>query len=255
MTRPLVATRLRHHASRSYQDVILADTPLLFWRMNEAAGAGSFADSSGNAHTGNITGTITSGIAGRQRLGNAASFALNSRLTVTNSAPFRILGNISVEAWVMLPTAFTAGSQVISAACGASGETTATNFAYIFDIHYSSASNYGWGYFHESGSGTDNTGQTPFSNTLMPALVWHHVVWRRDTTANTHEFHLNGARVGNAVSYTNDPTGSTSGLFGWNGYPSSSTFSNRAVSWDSCALYSAKLTDAQIFEHYRAGRR
>lgn len=255
MTRPLNAARLRHHTPRSYQDVILADTPLVFWRMNEAAGAGSFADSSGNGHTGNITGTITSGVAARQRLGNAASFALNSRLTVTNSAPFRILGNLTVEGWLNIPTAFTAGDQVISAGCGASGETTATNFAYILDVSYANASNYSWTFFHESGSGTNNTATTNFSNTLMPALTWHHLVWRRDTTANTYEFFLNGARVGNAVSYTNDPTGSTSGLLGWNGYPSSSTFSNRACSWDSCAIYSAKLTDSQIFEHYRAGRR
>jgi hypothetical protein len=256
MTRPLIATRLRHHTPAAYSAVVLADTPLAYWRCSEAAGAATLADSSGNARTATINGTVTTGVAGRQRLGNAATFAVSSGyLSVASSAAFQLTGNATWECWYKLTAAMTAGAVQLIHCCGVSGETSATNVLYQFDLQFVSSGVYSWSFFHESGSGTNNTSGANFSATLLPHGVFNHLVLRRDVTANTYELFLNGAIVGTPVAYTNDPSGGGSTVYNFNRNPAVPTISNRECSGDEIAVYSTKLTDARIFEHYRAGRR
>lgn len=256
MTRPLSATRLRHHTPAAYSAVVLADTPLAYWRCSETAGAATLADSSGNARTATINGTVTTGVTGRQRLGNAITCAVNSGyLSVASSAPFQLTGNATWECWYLIPVDFTSGSVQLIHCCGVSGETSATNVLYQFDLQYVNATTYSWSYFHESGSGTNNTSGANFAAALLPAGVYNHLVFRRDVTANTYEMLLNGAIVGTPIAYTNDPSGGGSTVYNFNRNPAVPTISNRACSADEIAVYSSKLSDARIFEHYRAGRR
>lgn len=257
MTRPLPATRLKHHAPAAYSAVVLVDTPLAYWRCSEAAGAATLADSSGNSRTATINGTVTTGVAGPQRLGNAATFAVSSGyLTVADSSAFRLTGNMSAECWYKIPVDFTSGTVQYLHCCGVSGETSATNVLYQFQLGYTDAATYNWSAFHESGSGTNSSVTTNFAATLLPANQYNHICYVRDVTANTYALYINGRIVGTAVSYgANDPSGGGSTAFNYNRNPAVGDVSNRVTTVDEIAVYDTALSAARIFEHYRAGRR
>lgn len=257
MTRPLASTRLRHYASKTYQALVLEDTPLALWRCGESAGATTLADSSGNSQTATINGTITTGVAGAQRLGNAATPAASSGyLTVASSVNFRLAASMTAECWYKIPVDFTTGTLQYLHCCGTSGETSATNVLYQFQFGYTNASTYNWSAFHESGSGTNSSVTTDFAAALLPAGQFNHICFVRDTTANTYALYINGAIAGSAVSYgANDPSGGGSGVFNYNRNPATGDISNRVTTVDEIAIYNTALSAARIFEHYRAGRR
>src|SRR5262245_22129366 len=50
-------------ATSSYAQAILADTPQAYWRLDESSGT-SFADITGNGHTGTLTSAVTLGTPG-----------------------------------------------------------------------------------------------------------------------------------------------------------------------------------------------
>lgn len=257
MSRSVAQTRLKHHTPVSYQATVLADSPLAYWRCGESAGATTLADSSGNSETATINGTVTTGVTGAQRMGNAATFAAASGyLTVASSVNFRLTGNMTSECWWKIPVALISGSNQYLHCCGAVGETSGTNALYQHQIGYVDASNLSWSGFHESGSGTNSSVTVAFAASLMMVNQFNHLVFVRDVTANTYAFYLNGKIVGSPASYgANDPSGGGSAVYNYNRNPAAPDLATRVSTSDEIAIYNTALSAARIFEHYRAGRR
>jgi hypothetical protein len=97
----------------AYQDVVLADTPLGYWRLEE--GSGNFADSSGNGYaatpgitlTRGLLGVIAQGDKAVNRLGNGTDQCVGK---IPDTAAFRFgSGSFSYELWLAKETVFTAG--------------------------------------------------------------------------------------------------------------------------------------------------
>lgn len=250
MTRPLALTRLRAVAPLTYEQTVMADSPIAFWRFNEAAGAATFADSSGNGRTATIVNTVTSGGASKNsRLGNMAAMAATSYLTAT-SAPFRLTGNMSLSFWIRLASTLTTGQVVYIASCAANGETSATNALYLVAL-LNNGGTQQFQNFHENGSGTNNSANI---NVTYTATQWNHFAMTRDVSINTYRLYLNGALV-NSNTYTNDPDGGGSTNFEIGRDAGQPTASSIARDLDELAIFNTVLSAERIFEHYRAGRR
>ena len=97
----------------AYQDVVLADTPLGYWRLEEDSG--NFADSSGNSYlatpgnnlTRGLLGVIAQGDRAVNRLGVGSNQCIGS---VPDAAAFRFgAGSFSYELWLAKETIFSPG--------------------------------------------------------------------------------------------------------------------------------------------------
>lgn len=88
----------------TYAEVVLADAPVGYWRLGEASGATSFADSSGHGHTGTAVNSPVAGVAGIIK--NDASTAVdqhasvNAAIQVPSHADFGFTTELTVEAWI-----------------------------------------------------------------------------------------------------------------------------------------------------------
>ena len=81
----------------SYTSTITADSPLMFWELNETSGT-TAADSSGNGKTGTYAGGYTQGSTPLITAGNAVVFDGSSG-KVTSPALSTITGDFSAEFW------------------------------------------------------------------------------------------------------------------------------------------------------------
>jgi hypothetical protein len=251
VTSPLRSIRLKNHAPVTYPATILADSPIAYWRLNESAGATTVADSSGNSRTGTLVGTWTLGSAAKNgRLVTAGLAAVGAYWTVASSTAFQLTGDATWEWWQKLGATLTAGQQVFSHFCSVAGETAATNALYQIALR-NTGGTHQIEWFHESGSGTNNSGVIPVT---YVATDWNHFVVRRNVTSNVYEAFVNGVSFGTS-GYTNDPSGGTSALYRYGSDAAAGGASTVAVTHDEAAIYGTALSNARIFEHYRAGRR
>lgn len=88
-----------------YIDEVMVDGPLAYYRLNEAAGSSTVADSSGNGHTGNVlAGTVLGapGLIANTPTSTAASFPGGSSggIEVPDSPSFHGLAGLTVACWV-----------------------------------------------------------------------------------------------------------------------------------------------------------
>lgn len=242
-------------APRSYAELVLEDSPIAYWRLEEPSGT-SFADSSGNSRTATSTGTVTPGsISEQQRLGSYAFFESGGYLSVSDSSPFRIAGDLTCELWWRKNVLITTGGIIRLFFCVAPNETEAVNALYQWEIRHVNSTTYEWRADHENGAGNNNPVSANYSVDLHPLGLWQQLVLRRNTSAKTYEYFINGVRVGTAQTYAENPTGGTSAIFHFSRSNATGDTSNRAMDCDELAIYSSALSDARILEHYRAGRR
>src|SRR3954466_1541699 len=90
-------------ASAGYSAAVLADTPVVYYRLAEASGT-SATDSSGNSHTGTYTGagitySVSGGVAGNNAVTLASASTANMN-TGVDAACNPGTGDFSVECWV-----------------------------------------------------------------------------------------------------------------------------------------------------------
>lgn len=245
------STRLRATAPVSLQSVLLADTPLGYWRMNDAAGASTLVDTSGNGYDGTVNGSVLSGSQPKNpRLGTCALFTTTGFLSVADSSPFRLLSDFSISFWVRAASTLTSGQQNIIAMCGGPGETQANNVAWLVELRNNSNVQQ-LRFNHENGAGVDNEVLFTIAHTHT---IWNHIGAVRDATAKNWTVYLNGAQFGQ-TSYSNNPDGASTATFNLGKNFTTGTISSVDRWLDEVAIYSSKLTAARVFEHYRAGRR
>lgn len=245
-------TRLKHHAPLSVSDVILADTPLAYYRFSDAAASATAADSSGNGRTLTLNGSRTMGINSKNsRLGNCIAFVSASGFgNVGDSSPFRLTGNLTLSTWHRCATAMTNGQEIPLASLGGAGETEAANYLYHLCLEFVGGVTR-MRVLHENSTGVNNDQSIALS---YNQLAWNHFAVTRDVATNLYEAYVNGISAG-TVGYTNDPTGGTTAVFALNRNAGTNAAADRNGEYDEWALFNTKLTAARIFEHYRAGRR
>lgn len=232
--------------------MVLADSPLAYWRCEDAFGSASLADSSGNGRTMTLNGTRSLEAYSRNsRLGKAVSFISGTGYgSVAAAAWHQITGDMTVECWFKIIASPANGTGYTILCCSAAGATSASNRLYQCQIQVV-GNVQGLGNYHESGTGSGITNtQTNWSWNLGQ---WYHYVCVRDTAALTYARYIDGVLIG-TVSYSANPTGGGSSNLNLNRIDDSGGQIG-VWSMDEVAIYNTKLSAARIFEHYRAGRR
>ena len=225
-----------------YADVILADSPVAYWRTSESPGATTATDSSGNGRNATYVGGYTLGAAGAIASEVNGAVSLNGSSGYLNAGDddaFDGMAALSVEAWIR-PSNPTAAYGMVLA-------KTPADYSTAYELRFYIAT--GRLEFILSGSVV-----TPdaIGATVLVADQWYHVVGTYNgTTANLY---LNGVldgtdtKAADAVRALAEPLAIgcrrisvTPELF----------FSGRI---DEVAIYSAALSAAQVRRHYHAAK-
>lgn len=236
----------------AYQDVILADAPVAYYRLNETSGT-TATDSSGNGRNGTFTGSTLNqaGLVPAILSGNASVFFNNggaNYLTVPTSVRTALNGaaGITVEAWVKLE-ALTTFQELFAI------PNTGTTLA--FEGAFNSTG--GMQLFARSisteGGATDTV--TAAAGTFVTGTIYH-VVAVVDYANNDLIIYKNGVQVAAKTDCAFDfpalqtQTAASSKI--------ATNITGMAASvvdaWlDEVAIYARVLTPTEVEEHYRAG--
>lgn len=218
-----------------YSAAVLADTPVVYYRLAEASGT-SATDSSGNSHTGTYTGAgITYSVAGGVTGNNALTFASASSAqmdTGVGAACNPGTGDFSVECWVKT-------SDVTLRA--ALGKYSGSGDDYYMGISSGKA-------IFSAGNVDNVAGVNAVSTATVSDNAWHYLVGVKD--GSTLRLYVDGSADGTGAwvgSSTISPSGNlivanlgTGGGFNFNG------------SLDEVCYYGLKLTPTRITAHWNA---
>jgi hypothetical protein len=215
----------------SYSSTVLADSPALYWRLGESAGA-TAADASGNGRTGAYGSGVTKGTAGA--LSGDADTAVtlddtvNGKVTSTYS-PFT--GNFTIEGWAKRTDTLTEDVLFASSAVNYVSLTlTAASNDVVFDPN-------------SSGGGVDTwAGAWPGTGT------WVHWALTYTAAGTVAELFINGVSQGTRNTDVGAMT-NTAFVVGW--HPGDGAGFKGSV--DEVAVYSSVLSSARILAHYQVG--
>ena len=228
----------------SYPSVVLADSPIAYWRLGETTGT--------NAHdyVGGFTGTYRNVALGRPGYASAdpdkaAQFgpAINSHVADINGVDFATNGGLpsfTIEAWVK-GGAQTSDAGIVTKGTGAGGEQ--------FNLD-TGAGNRAFRFFVRNAGGGAHLCSSP----IIPDGQWHHVVGTLDGASGTLTLYVDG------VSYATASIGLTAGILatpqpmsigsrqGGTG-PFDTQFDGTI---DEVAIYAHALDATKVAEHYAA---
>lgn len=216
----------------AYSSLILAESSLVaFWRLNEAAGATSVADSKGS-----LTGTpanCTFGGAGIPGDSDGASVLANGTSSAIETATLSIPAPISVECWF---------------------KTSNANQHGLF-INKNPAAASGWALLLETTLPSLNWYQGSSLNAREPSNdAWHHVVATQ--TGTTAKIYIDGWQQDTAGSASALPNGAGTLSLLHNSTTTDGT-GGRAYFYSgslcNVAIYNSVLTLTQVQSHYQAG--
>lgn len=224
----------------AYAAEVLADTPVLWWRLDEPSGSTTFSDSSGNARTGTPTGTVGAGSSTLlvRDPGAAVAFTeipssnVSGPVALSDAAPW------ALEFWFRMP----ANPTVIDWYASFDAGATTQNF---FTLQLNNATRF----FSLSLRNTAGTLYTLDLASTVDAGILYHAVITHDTDRFLRMY-LNGALAGTAA-------GATVGSFSWTTARLGSNvgqYSPNAVV-DEFAVYSGTIPSAaRIAVHNTVGR-
>lgn len=238
---PLLASRRRRHTP--YSNVVLADGPAAYWRLNEASG--NFLDSSGNSHPAIPSGTITRRVS--SPLGNdpdaAAAFAASSGYA--NAADFNTTATYSLEAWVKGGQQNTSLRHLINRDSVAVGGTRVSQLAVINADHATTTIR---GMVRAVWFNSTGANAVCYGPARVDDGVWHHVV-----------FVVSG---GNGTIWVDGVAGtpvalagvirSTGSAFGLAQTSVQAGGISGALTLDEVAVYAKALSGPRIIAHYNA---
>lgn len=223
-----------------YEESVLADAPVGFWRLNERRTADPNRGTAGDRYDGVWSGDVDVGAGG---IDGAAYFDAGA-LTIPSGLPIHLNGPMSIELWFRLPRADAAGTTYLLS----KGRDTGAGF-YRISV----------GRGRTPGSiavrAAGRNGTTPLdAQVRADADAWHHLVWACGEPEGLQHLWLDGEVVA-----TQPVPG---GLFGSNDHPmlvgrhgeASWAFHHRG--WvDEVAVYRGVLSQAAIRLHHDAGRK
>jgi hypothetical protein len=219
-------------AFAAYQDEVLADNPVAYYRFEETSGTTAIDTANSN------DGTYVNGVLLNQpsapALGKAASFdGINDYV----STPRTVSTDFTLEAWVKTTAPSLTGSQSYdgNGLLWSDVGGAANDFAMAM-------LNNGLSFF------TGNPDVTVTSATVINDGVWHHLVATR-TQGGTVEIFIDGVSQGAATTNNNPLDGNPSIMIGGN------VLDGRYFAGliDEVAYYPSVLSAARIRAHFRAG--
>ncbi|MSY91104.1 MAG: hypothetical protein F2654_03145, partial [Actinobacteria bacterium] len=218
-----------------YPAAVAADSPVGYWKLDEASGSASAVDSSGNSLNGTPT-AVTFGAANSSPLGgSAASFnGTSSRILLPRSPAF-VSGDSTVEAWINPAT--TTGVQWIYS----KGQT---NVAGQIGLNLTGGALVGW---YSASAASSATG-------VVPVGRWSHVAMT--VSGGSMVLYVNGTVVGSApIALNADPASADlpeqigSAANDAAGATGSNWFNGRLA---QVAVYSSALPASRIQTHWQA---
>lgn len=224
-----------------YENEVLADKPLLYYKLSETSGSQA-TDSSGFSRNGTYTNSPTLNQSPLITVGASVDFdGTNDFMTYTSN--FAITGNFTMECWVRADSFSTYPGLISGWAASTSGNygsaivCTTTG---VVEIYAANSTFTDWSY-------TDNTGYQLSTGTT------YHLVFVNDDSNNVGYLYVNGA-----LQYTTGAKTTAMGLIniGKNfkigrGTDAGSDYFNGKV--DEVALYATALSSTRISAHYKAG--
>lgn len=228
----------------AYQDIILADDPIGYWRLEEMAHAVA-TDTSPTGNDATYSPTVELSAESLPLLGAAASFddqgdTENDFIELSQPLAIGSSSN-TVEAWFrvdleLLEPGERAGSILGNFRAGSSALAN-------WEIHTDGQVRIYW-----NGGEINEFGTTDFSDG-----DWHHVAFVRDTAADEFVAYVDGAVELTTASAGTDITFTASELhrIGSDNRSSTAVVFNGAI--DEVAVYDRALTPTEIAEHYVAG--
>jgi hypothetical protein len=217
----------------AYKDVILADSPALYWRMNDTGT--TTADSAGS-HTGTLAGTVTKSVAGALAgdSDTAMTFDGSTGKVTTPDATDLKPAAISVELWAKY--------------------TVLSDFAVFFTKTTSNSWNDGYGLYYRTSGTTLNWWVNNYTGANMQVQItapatggWHHIVGTYDGT-NGLRLYVDGSQAG-SNSYVSGITQSIAIL----NLATHSGGTSLAATIDEFAVYGTALSAAKVLAHYQSG--
>lgn len=228
---------------RPYRSAVLADTPSLYWRLNETTGT-TAADTGASARPGTYAGPYS-----RAQPGALVSESTDTAVSLTQAV---ITANttaagpttFSVEAW--MNTSSNTGGRLIGWGDG-SGTTMSTAARVDRQLYLAPT---GTVYF---GIGTAKT--VIASSASLNNSVWHHVVGTYTTGTGNMRLYVDGTLQGSATATTNGTANGywragAEAMTGWTGNPD--TYYDGLL--DEVAVYATALTATRVKAHYDTGR-
>jgi RHS repeat-associated protein len=227
----------------SYSAAVAASGPVAYWRLGEAAGAGTAADSSGYGNDGAYSGsTIALGQSGALGSwdGETDTALKSGTATIPDANALNPGANLSVEAWV-LADPNTASTVPIVVKAGVNGSTTAPQYA----LYQAGTSAFSFTVTVLGRKITATAATGGYAGPRGPATGWWHLVGTYDGTAV--RLYLNG---------TLTAAQTTAVVAGWSGpvsgYSQPVVLGNFNGSLDEVSIYGSALTQSQVQAHFNA---
>lgn len=230
----------------SYADVVLADSPLAYYQLNEESGA-VMADSSGNGYDG----TLNNVTFGRAPLvaGGGSGIRFSTPTSYGEVSPDPAFDNIvCVEMWVRL-AASSRGNQRGFVSRAALGNSSSR---WVMGANDPDNAPWRWDGYRDGGAARSTSG----AGEAFGADEIHHVVFQYEAAAGGLRIYVDGAEISDYTTLgTGTPFSSGGGLPLWVGRLTFNDSLDFSAEGDvgHVALYTSELTPAQIATHYAAG--
>lgn len=227
----------------SYASVVLTDSPVAFWPMQEASG--DLADTVGGrtatkAGSGGVTYAVDGPAAGVKAVEFDGSSGVG--FSAADDDLWSAM-NFTVEAWAYLGSSFFSGQYA----------------RYLTGKHAGSGNSEFFVQVEDTAGGrltaqVSNTVETNWANKLLgswgpPTESWHHIVMV--LSGSTVTLYVDGVSVGSSGSTSGSRRGNSAGVFGIGHNPA---VASRSWKGRICmaAFYSTALSSGQVTAHYGA---
>jgi len=240
----------------AYSDVVLADSPIVYYRLGEPSGTTADNAEGTAARDGTYRNAPTLGVTGLLTgdADTAVNFAAASSQDVwldTGNMPAGSSGGVSIETWAKWGTIPVVDTTQTIATWAANGTTGNARLQWRwFDATHQ--------WFHYDFTDGTNSVEATSLDTLLGAWlptvgVAYHIVVTHDYTAKTVTFYVNRTDIGTA----SQPSGYGVGI----AVPSGSWLSVGSYASNYCfdgtldevAVYNSVLSPTRIAAHYTAG--
>lgn len=221
----------------AYSTAVLADTPFVYWRMDET-GATSFVDATGGGRSLNKIGgaypATTSLIQMDPSNGSALLPHLGTKRDIHTAAAITFQP-MTVECWIRYGGAGAPGGMICSSSNGSNG-------------FWCAADSTGGGRLLWQLPGVSGAGI--FTGTTIVSNVNYHIVFSYDAT-NFCTAYLNGVQVGSPINCgAMIASAAVFDVSGWE-FGTGQNLTDGTII-DEIAVYNAALSGAQVLTHYKA---
>jgi hypothetical protein len=240
-------------AGSNYEATILADHPVVYYRLGEPPGTAVAVDTSGNGHAGIYAGGVTLGLPGALAGDSDTSVAFDGTSGIVNSGIDLLSPSSTIEAWIR-PTRSQGCSN--ASGCAAGHEIiagTGGSFQLGFGINPQHVDVWLW-----------PLGGTQYSDwrhieasASIPLNSWTHVVTTWDNASKQLNIYINGVlnastTLPGVVSSEQCPAlcGGTSYTFTVGSFVGQQWYQGGI---DEVAYYNSALPPDRILAHYKAG--